>query len=223
MKGVYFVHPQTNDKNKIYIGYKRTCDCKENKINCMTAKEWLKSQIGIWQFFYECRDIRDKELHPATYPISLAKKCIELFTHEGELVVDPFVGSGTTLIAARDINRNAVGFDLQQKYIDLCNERLKQQSLFSDTKQIPVCDDALNIPDYIKKNLKPKAYIILLLHMPIFKIEKGKTKAEGETKEKTDNMIKLNNIVRMKEIWELFRLKSTKEKLLKFFLSLSLY
>lgn len=152
MKGVYFVHPQTNDKNKIYIGYQRTCDCKENKINCMTAKEWLKSQIGIWQFFYEGRDIRDKELHPATYPISLAKKCIELFTHEGELVVDPFVGSGTTLIAARDINRNAVGFDLQQKYIDLCNERLKQQSLFSDTKQIPVCDDALNIPDYIEPN-----------------------------------------------------------------------
>lgn len=94
------MHPQTNDKNKIYIGYKRTCDCKENKINCMTAKEWLKSQIGIWQFFYEGRDIRDKELHPATYPISLAKKCIELFTHEGELVVDPFVHATFHLLLA---------------------------------------------------------------------------------------------------------------------------
>lgn len=46
------------------------------------------------------------------------------FSHEGELVVDPFVGSGTTLIAARDLNRNAIGFDLNQKYIDLCVERL---------------------------------------------------------------------------------------------------
>ena len=61
----------------------------------MTAKEWLKSQLGVWQFFYEKRDIRDKKIHPATFPISLAKKVIELFTHAGELVLDPFVGSGT--------------------------------------------------------------------------------------------------------------------------------
>jgi hypothetical protein len=106
------------------IGYERTCQCPQKHINCMTAKEWLKAQIGVWQFFYEGRDIRDKNLHPATYPIALAKKCIELFTHQGELVIDPFVGSGTTLVAARDINRNAVGFDLNQDYIDLSNKRL---------------------------------------------------------------------------------------------------
>ena len=82
------------------IGYEKTCECPPNHINCMTAKEWLKAQIGVWQFYYEGRDIRDKELHPATYPISLAKKCIELFTHEGELVIDP-CGQWTTLVAAR--------------------------------------------------------------------------------------------------------------------------
>jgi DNA modification methylase len=67
----------------------------------MTAKDWLKSQLGVWEFFYEGRDIRDKTKHPATFPIALAKKVIELFTHEGELVLDPFVGSGTTLVAGR--------------------------------------------------------------------------------------------------------------------------
>jgi len=46
------------------------------------------------------------------FPIALPKKCIELFTHKGELVLDPFAGIGTTLIAARDLERNAVGFDL---------------------------------------------------------------------------------------------------------------
>jgi DNA modification methylase len=95
----------------------------------MPAKEWLKCQLGVWRFFYEARDVRDKNLHPATFPISLAKKVIELFTHEGELVLDPFVGSGTTLLAARDANRNALGFDLQQNYIDLCESRLAQGSL----------------------------------------------------------------------------------------------
>jgi len=39
-------------------------------------------------------------------------------------VVDPFVGSGTTLVAARDLNRNAVGFDLQESYIELCKKRI---------------------------------------------------------------------------------------------------
>ena len=82
------------------IGHVRTCDCPPNHINCLTAKEWIKDQLGVWQFYYESRDIRDKELHPAVFPIDLAKKAIALFTHRGELVLDPFVGSGTTLVAA---------------------------------------------------------------------------------------------------------------------------
>jgi DNA modification methylase len=85
------------------IGYNRTCDCGPTHINCLTAKEWLKNQLGVWQFTYERRDIRDKSMHPATFPISLSRKIIELFSHRGELVVDPFVGSGTTLVAAAPI------------------------------------------------------------------------------------------------------------------------
>jgi len=108
---------------KLQMNTSRTCDCKPTNINCMTAKEWLKSQIGVWQFFYEGRDIRNKTIHPATFPISLAKKVIELFTHQGELVLDPFVGSGTTLIAANDVNRNSVGFDLQAAYVELMGNR----------------------------------------------------------------------------------------------------
>lgn len=69
------------------VGYVKTCECSPNHINCLTPKEWMKSQIGVWQFFYEGRDIRDKSLHPATFPIALARKCIELFTHRGEPVV----------------------------------------------------------------------------------------------------------------------------------------
>lgn len=43
--------------------------------------------MGVWQFAYEGRDLRDKNLHPATFPIALAKRVISLFTHEGELVL----------------------------------------------------------------------------------------------------------------------------------------
>lgn len=138
---------------KIDISYKKTCSCPESHINCLTAKEWVKNQVAIWQLSYEKRDIRDKDIHPAVFPIALPKKCIELFTHQGELVLDPFVGIGSTLVAARDLCRNAVGFDLNKKYVDYANERISEQQLdFKDNaKQIAICDDAINIPEYLNE------------------------------------------------------------------------
>jgi DNA modification methylase len=133
------------------IDYKRNCDCKPTNINCLTPKDWLKSQLGVWQFTYEKRDIRDKSVHPATFPISLSRKIIELFTHRGELVLDPFVGSGTTLVAAKDTDRNAIGFDLQSSYINLCEKRLSDVNMFNAAKQFAIQDDAININKYIRK------------------------------------------------------------------------
>ena len=135
---------------KIDIGHTKICACTGTNINCLSAKEWLKCQLGVWQFTYEKRDVRDKNLHPATFPLSLTRKIIELFTHEGELVVDPFVGSGTTLVSAQDLNRNAVGFDLQKKYIELCETRLSNNNIFNKTKQIAIKDDARNINKYFE-------------------------------------------------------------------------
>lgn len=134
---------------KIPIGHQRTCDCKPNHINCLAPKQWLKSQLGVWQFTYNGKDIRDKDLHPAVFPISLAKKVIELFTHQGELVLDPFVGSGTTLVAAQELDRNCLGFDLNQKYIELSQKRLTNETMLNHSRQIAICDDARRIPEYI--------------------------------------------------------------------------
>jgi DNA modification methylase len=135
---------------RLPIGGGRLCGCKPNHLNCLSAKEWLKSQLGVWQFNYQGRDIRDKKVHPATFPISLATRVIELFTHEGELVVDPFVGSGTTLVAAQDTNRNAVGFDLHGGYIDVSESRLGGAGLFTSTAQVAVHDDASSVAEYLE-------------------------------------------------------------------------
>lgn len=131
------------------LGHQKTCDCDPRRINCMSAKEWLKCQLGVWQFVYEARDVRDKKIHPATFPIALAKRVIQLFTHQGELVLDPFVGSGTTLVAAQDTNRNAVGFDLHEKYVDLCERRLSERIPFGTSRQLAVHDDARNTAKYL--------------------------------------------------------------------------
>lgn len=137
---------------KLNIPFKKTCQCFSNHINCITAKQWMRNQVAIWEFSYEKRDIRDKNIHPAVFPVALPAKCIELFTHKGELVLDPFSGIGTTLLAAKDLDRNAVGFDLSQKYTDFTKKRLAQSPLFSTSKQIAICDDALNIPEYLEEN-----------------------------------------------------------------------
>jgi DNA modification methylase len=144
----------TKVKNSLLsIGNSRVCDCQPKHINCLTAKEWITSQLGVWKFSYESRDIRNKKAHPATFPIALAKKCISLFTHEGELVLEPFMGSGTTLVAAQDLNRNAVGFDLNEEYTELSRTRLLIDSPGNgQTSQIAQCEDARNIPAYIQPN-----------------------------------------------------------------------
>lgn len=137
-------------KKPLKIGYKRICKCPANHINCLTAKEWMKSQVAVWELYYKKRDIRDKDIHPAVFPIALPAKCIELFTHEGELVLDPFVGIGSALVAAHDLNRNAVGFDLKKEYVDFASSRVAQTKLDGATKQLAIEDEAHNIPKYFK-------------------------------------------------------------------------
>ena len=64
--------------------------------------------------------------HPAAFPLELAHRLVMMFSYVGDLVIDPFVGSGTTAIAAIRSGRNAIGIDLNPSYIDLAEERLSR-------------------------------------------------------------------------------------------------
>jgi len=139
-------------KEPLKIGYQKTCNCPDNHISCVTAKEWVKGMVIIQTFYYGGRDVRDKNVHPAVFPISLPAHFIKLLTHKGELVLDPFVGIGTTLVAAKDLGRNAVGFDLKEEYVETAKKRLAQTTLESDTRQIAIVDEARNIPAYWEEN-----------------------------------------------------------------------
>ena len=166
---------------RLPISGERACQCKASHLNCLTAKEWIKNQLGVWQFNYERRDIRDKKRHPATFPISLASRVIELFTHEGELVLDPFVGSGTTLLAAQDGNRNAVGFDLQESYVRLADDRLGESR---DSLQIAVQDDATAIPCY----LMPDSVALVLTSPPYANLLNRKRRNKSRRERKNDQL-----------------------------------
>lgn len=167
-----------DDNNKIKINYNKTCDCPTNHISCINAKSWLKSQVAIQEFYYEKRDIRDKNIHPAVFPIGLPKFFINLLTHEGELILEPFGGIGTTLIAARDLSRNAVAFDLKKEYVDYANKRVSNLLFDSNTTQIEINDNALNISNYLYENsvkliITSPPYANLLNHQRKNKSKRG--------------------------------------------------
>ena len=68
--------------------------------------------------------------HPTEKPIELIKKYIQIGSKEGDTVFDPFMGSGTTALAAKLMKRNFIGCEIQEKYVAIANERLRQDYLF---------------------------------------------------------------------------------------------
>jgi DNA modification methylase len=73
-------------------------------------------------------------VHSAVFPLELPKICLEHFTKENDLILDPFMGSGTTALACLNMNRNYIGFEINQSYIDFAEKRIlnesSQKSLF---------------------------------------------------------------------------------------------
>lgn len=66
--------------------------------------------------------------HPTAKPIGLINNFLELFTNPNDLILDPFAGSGTTLEAARNLGRRAIGFEIDERYCELTAKRLQQQT-----------------------------------------------------------------------------------------------
>ncbi|MEG9430740.1 DNA-methyltransferase [Terriglobus sp. ADX1] len=68
--------------------------------------------------------------HETRKPLSLMKELVSLFTNEGQIVLDPMCGSGTTLHAAKEMGRRAIGIELKEEYCEMAAERLSQSVLF---------------------------------------------------------------------------------------------
>jgi DNA modification methylase len=80
--------------------------------------------------YYECPVGAIKGIkHTAIYPQKIIEKFVELTTDEDDLVLDPFMGSGTTAISAKRLKRNYIGFELCQEYVDLSNRRLQDEQV----------------------------------------------------------------------------------------------
>ncbi len=85
--------------------------------------EFLEATIDVWEMPSASAT---RVGHPAPFPVELPRRLIELYTYRGDLVLDPFLGSGTTAIAAVETDRHYVGFDTEEAYIDLAERRIAE-------------------------------------------------------------------------------------------------
>lgn len=87
----------------------------------LSGEEFMEATLSIWQIAPEPAK---KVGHPAPFPVELAARVIKLYSYVGDVVLDPFMGSGSTCIAAKALNRHYVGFDISAEYCSLAEKRL---------------------------------------------------------------------------------------------------
>jgi site-specific DNA-methyltransferase (adenine-specific) len=111
----------------------------QKRKSTISKEEFLEFTKSVWKFAAERAS---KVGHPAPFPVELPYRLIQLYTFEDEIVLDPFVGSGTTCIAALKTKRKYVAYDIDKKYCDLAEKRIKeflqeQTTLFSEKNLTP--------------------------------------------------------------------------------------
>jgi site-specific DNA-methyltransferase (adenine-specific) len=85
----------------------------------------MESTLSIWNINPE----KAKKIgHPAPFPVELPKRFINLYSFKDDLVLDPFIGSGTTAIASTLMQRNYVGYEINKDYIEIANKRLQAET-----------------------------------------------------------------------------------------------
>ena len=120
-----------------------------NKLNELTGKEWIKFSKS-WFIHRPPRRKEDEILHPAKFPESLIEEFISFFTKKGEWVLDPFMGTGSTLIAAANLDRNSVGIELSKDFCDTAYKRIKRNNF--SAQAVSICGSSENLNELLKKS-----------------------------------------------------------------------
>lgn len=112
----------------IVIFYKERWAKMKNGISDITRDEFIEWTNGVWTFPGESRK---RVGHPAPFPVELPMRCIKLFSFVGDTVLDPFLGSGTTLIACAMLNRKCIGVEIDKNYCEIAKKRLLEHNLYN--------------------------------------------------------------------------------------------
>ena len=112
-----------------------------SKVSTIDKKDFMDWTNGLWTFSGESKK---KVGHPAPFPVELPRRCIKLFSYEGDTILDPFLGSGSTLVATYINKRKGIGIDIDAHYCDIAVKRLKNEAGL----------DQITLKQYTKKSEK---------------------------------------------------------------------
>jgi DNA modification methylase len=168
-----------------WLPTRRTCSCPKNAMNCLSKGQWLRNQVPIWWFNLRELNIKydliSRKHHPAIFPTVLVKRIIENYTHAGDTVLDIFSGMGTTLYASRLTKRHGIGIELNHKFTQIINKRMKlkndnycngEQSTHNINREglhlQQICTDSRKIHEY----LPPKSMDLVFTSPPYWDLLK---------------------------------------------------
>ncbi|MEW6687087.1 MAG: site-specific DNA-methyltransferase [Candidatus Edwardsbacteria bacterium] len=118
----------------------------------LTTEEWNEYFYGHWNFAGERQD-----KHLAMFPEELPKRLIKMFSFVGDTVLDPFLGSGTTCLAARNLGRNAIGYEINKDFLPVIKSKLKPtdiEIIYQEKLKVNFKDEIKKLPYIFKDPVK---------------------------------------------------------------------
>ena len=104
--------------------------------NDITKQEFMDWTNGVWTFPGQSK--KGAGGHPAPFPVELPKRCIKLFSFVGDIVLDPFMGSGSTMIASAIHNRKGIGVEVDEEYCDIAKKRIFEEAKLLNKKLLDI-------------------------------------------------------------------------------------
>lgn len=144
---------------------------EKKKLNALDGKTWTRYSISIWEIGKTTEESRLK--HPALFPQKLVERLLKIYTKPGDTVLDPFMGAGSTLLAAQQLGCHAIGFDISPKYIQLAKKRLYPKQ----SKVHIYCETANKLVDIIP----PNSIDLIVTSPPYWNIHRQRRTADGKT------------------------------------------
>jgi len=150
---------------------------RKDRLNALDGRTWTRYSVSIWDMG---KSIEEARLgHPALFPVVLVQRLLEIYTKPGDLVLDPFMGTGSTLIAAQSTGRRAIGFEIAPQFVRIAQERLR------DAGASPQDRTTLNIHKEDARNLKSfvrsDSVDLVVTSPPYWNIHRQPRTADGKT------------------------------------------
>ena len=124
--------PRLRDLHEYILVFAKQSFSRPDKgTSTIERDEFMAGTLSIWEIPPESAK---RVGHPAPFPVPLIERLIHLYTYSSDVVLDPFIGSGTTAVAAINTGRHYVGYDIQQQYVDISNTRIKNALLAIKSK-----------------------------------------------------------------------------------------